>query len=123
MKKILLFSMVGFVAILSAFAPVKGTNPVIKSSNQASIWTVDKPHTNIKFSVSHLVISDVDGTFKSFDGSMATTKPDFSDAKITFTADANSISTDNDQRDYCENRRESIEWNAKKLSHVPFIVW
>jgi len=119
MKKILLFSMVGFVAILSAFAPARGTNQVIKSSNQASVWTVDKPHTNIKFSVSHLVISDVDGTFKSFDGTMTTTKPDFSDAKITFTADANSISTDNDQRD---NHLKSDDFfNAAKFPQIKFV--
>jgi polyisoprenoid-binding protein YceI len=119
MKKILLFSMIGFVAILSAFAPAKGTNPVIKSSNQASVWTADKPHTNIKFSVSHLVISDVDGTFKSFDGTMTTTKPDFSDAKITFTADANSISTDNDQRD---NHLKSDDFfNAAKFPQIKFV--
>src|ERR1700722_15557604 len=119
MKKILLFSLIGFVAVLSAFAPAKGTNPVIKSSNQASAWTVDKPHTNIKFSVSHLVISDVDGTFKSFDGTMTTTKPDFSDAKITFTADANSISTDNDQRD---NHLKSDDFfNAAKFPQIKFV--
>jgi polyisoprenoid-binding protein YceI len=119
MKKILLFSMIGFVAVLSAFAPVKDTNPVIRSSNQASVWAVDKPHTNIKFSVSHLVISDVDGTFKSFDGTMTTTKPDFSDAQITFTADANSISTDNDQRD---NHLKSDDFfNAAKFPQIKFV--
>jgi polyisoprenoid-binding protein YceI len=119
MKKILLFSVVGLVAILSAFAPAKGTNQLIKSASQASVWTVDKPHTNIKFSVSHLVISDVDGTFKSFDGTMTTTKPDFSDAKITFTADANSISTDNDQRD---NHLKSDDFfNAAKFPQIKFV--
>jgi polyisoprenoid-binding protein YceI len=119
MKKILLFGMIGFAAVLSAFTTVKNANPVTKSTNQASVWTVDKPHTNIKFSVSHLVISDVDGTFKSFDGTMTATKPDFSDAKITFTADANSISTDNDQRD---NHLKSDDFfNAAKFPQIKFI--
>ena len=119
MKKILLFGMIGFAAVLSAFTTVKNANPVTKSTNQASAWAVDKPHTNIKFSVSHLVISDVDGTFKSFDGTMTTTKPDFSDAKITFTADANSISTDNDQRD---NHLKSDDFfNAAKFPQIKFV--
>jgi polyisoprenoid-binding protein YceI len=61
----------------------------------------------------------VDGTFKSFDGTMTTTKPDFSDAKITFTADANSISTDNDQRD---NHLKSDDFfNAAKFPQIKFV--
>src|SRR5229473_8358899 len=100
MKKILISGMIGMAAALSAFAPSSRSNSSnVSSGVQAAVWAVDKPHTNVKFSVSHLVISDVDGTFKSFDGTMEASKPDYSDAKITFTVDVNSINTDNDMRD------------------------
>jgi polyisoprenoid-binding protein YceI len=100
MKKIILFSALGLAALLTAFVPVGHSLPqTLHSPSQSGNWVVDKAHTNVKFSVSHLVISDVDGSFKTFDGSMQSTKPDFSDAKITFTADVNSISTDNEKRD------------------------
>src|SRR5579872_3028555 len=99
MKKVLLFSMAGITSLLFAFAPSGHSTSSASSSPQAGTWTVDKPHTSVKFSVAHLVISDVDGNFKSFDGTMESSKPDFSDAKITFTADVNSINTDNEMRD------------------------
>lgn len=100
MKKIFLFSTLGIAALLTAFIPAGRSLPQTAfSPNQTGNWVVDKAHTNVKFSVSHLVISDVEGNFKSFDGSMQSSKADFSDAKITFTAEVNSISTDNEKRD------------------------
>ena len=62
-------------------------------------WVVDPVHSKVNFSVAHLVISDVDGTFKVFEGSMQAAKEDFTDARISFTIDATSINTDNDKRD------------------------
>ncbi len=120
MKKILLFSTIGFAAMLSAFAPVHGSDPrAAHAANQTGSWTADKAHTNVKFSVSHLVISDVDGTFKSFDGTMTSVKPDFSDAQITFTADVNSVSTDNDKRD--GHLKSDDFFNAEKFPQIKFV--
>ena len=62
-------------------------------------WNVDPTHSKVNFSVSHLVISEVDGTFKSFNGSINTNNDDFSDASISFEIDVNSINTDNQKRD------------------------
>ena len=62
-------------------------------------WSLDNSHSNVKFTVTHLVISEVDGYFKTFDGSMVSSKPDFTDARIEFSVDVNSINTDNDMRD------------------------
>ena len=62
-------------------------------------WLIDPAHSEVKFKVKHLVISTVTGQFRQFSGSVISEKPDFSDAQISFTADVNSISTNNDQRD------------------------
>lgn len=62
-------------------------------------WTIDTAHSEIGFKVKHLVISTVSGKFNSFDGSVESDKEDFSDAKISFSADIDSIHTGNDQRD------------------------
>jgi polyisoprenoid-binding protein YceI len=62
-------------------------------------WTVDKAHSSIRFTVTHMLISEVEGSFKVFEGTVSTTNPDFSDASIAFTVDVNSISTDNEMRD------------------------
>lgn len=65
----------------------------------AQTWTVDKAHSRLGFSVSHLAISEVGGTFNSIDARITSSKPDFTDAVVELTADVNSINTDNEQRD------------------------
>ena len=120
MKRILFASMIGIAAVLTAFIPSSDSTLDLPSTTaQAGTWVVDKPHTNVKFSVAHLVISDVDGNFKSFDGTMESSKADFSDAKITFTADVSSINTDNEMRD---NHLKSDEFfNAAKFPQMKFV--
>lgn len=62
-------------------------------------WTIDHAHSEIGFKVKHLVISTVSGKFTSFEGKLEAEKEDFTDAKISFSADIDSIHTGNDQRD------------------------
>ena len=62
-------------------------------------WKIDPAHSEINFKVKHLVVSTVTGHFSKFDASIETNKEDFSDAKISFEADINSIDTKNEQRD------------------------
>jgi polyisoprenoid-binding protein YceI len=62
-------------------------------------WTVDKNHAKIGFTVTHMLLSEVDGNFKKFDASVVASKPDFTDAVFEITIDAASVSTDNEYRD------------------------
>lgn len=62
-------------------------------------WTIDPAHSEVKFKVKHLVISTVTGRFTSVRGTVNAGKPDFSDARVQFEADVNSIDTSNEQRD------------------------
>lgn len=64
-----------------------------------AIWTLDSNHSEITFKVKHLVISSVTGRFKKFEGTVESDKEDFSDARVHFSADVNSIDTGNEQRD------------------------
>jgi len=68
-------------------------------SSQAQNWKLDPAHSKIKFSTKYLIITDVEGEFKKFDGTFASIKGDWSDLEANVTADVNSISTDNDMRD------------------------
>ena len=65
----------------------------------AQTWTLDKAHAKLGFSITHLLVSDVEGSFKSIDATITSTKEDFSDAVIEFKGDAASITTDNTDRD------------------------
>lgn len=81
-------------------------------------WEVDPVHSNVKFSVSHLVISDVEGSFKIFSGTMDSKNSDFSDATIDFTVDVNSINTDNEGRD--KHLKSDDFFNAEKYPKMTF---
>lgn len=69
------------------------------SAASAQTWSVDKAHAKVGFTVTHLMLSEVDGNFKIYDAKITATKPDLSDAVLELSADVNSINTDNDQRD------------------------
>ncbi|MBD1367144.1 YceI family protein [Mucilaginibacter sp. ZT4R22] len=62
-------------------------------------WKNDKAHSHVTFTITHLAVSDVDGTFKDFDATIVAAKPDFSDAKVSFVAQTASVNTENDRRD------------------------
>lgn len=63
-------------------------------------WKIDTAHSEIQFKVKHLMITTVTGYFKNFDLEVETENDDFTTAKrIEFTADINSIDTNNAQRD------------------------
>jgi len=85
---------------------------------QAATWKVDRDHSSVNFSVEHLVISEVDGSFKSFDGEIKAAKPDFSDAQINFTVDVSSVNTGNDPRD--KHLRSNDFLNAEQYPKMSF---
>ena len=64
-----------------------------------TIWNIDPAHSEITFKVKHMVISTVTGQFRKFNGTIEARASDFRDARISFTADVDSISTNNEQRD------------------------
>jgi polyisoprenoid-binding protein YceI len=64
-----------------------------------STYKIDAAHSEITFKVKHLMITNVTGNFTKFDATMESAAADFSDAKISFDADVNSISTNNADRD------------------------
>ncbi len=63
-------------------------------------WKIDPAHSEIQFKVKHLMITTVTGYFRTFDLEVETENEDFNTASvIDFTADIDSIDTNNQQRD------------------------
>jgi len=114
MKKILTVGALVAAATLLSFKPASDKAP----ATAAGTWSVDAGHSNVKFTVTHLVISEVDGAFKIFDGSMTSEKEDFSDAKISFTIDVATINTDNEMRD--NHLKGDDFFNADKFRKMNF---
>jgi len=83
-----------------------------------SKWAFDQSHTKIGFSVSHLVITDVEGQFKDYEGTVSVPGEGFENAKIDFTADIASIDTENEKRD--EHLRSDDFFNAEKYPKLTF---
>jgi len=62
-------------------------------------WKADPAHTRVRFSATHMLIAEVSGEFKEFEGKIVTKNEDFSDAEVTFTAMVGSLNSDNERRD------------------------
>lgn len=62
-------------------------------------WNVDTIHSEVGFSVRHMMISNVKGKFTDFDGNIELDPQDLTNASIDFTIDASSIDTGMSGRD------------------------
>ena len=86
---------------------------------QNTKWDFDKSHTKITFTVTHMMITDVMGNFGKYSGTFLSDKSDFSDAKINFTIDVNSINTDEPNRD--KHLRSADFFNVEKYPEITFV--
>ncbi|HEV7332458.1 MAG TPA: YceI family protein [Flavisolibacter sp.] len=83
-------------------------------------WAIDPSHSEIQFKVKHLMITTVTGYFKKFDLQVETENDDFTTAKkIEFTADIDSIDTNNAQRD--THLKSADFFNAAEHSQLRFV--
>ncbi|RFU70375.1 polyisoprenoid-binding protein [Peribacillus saganii] len=62
-------------------------------------WVVDASHSSVEFSVKHMMIAKVKGTFHNFEASIDADPADLTSADIEFSVDASSIDTRNGDRD------------------------
>lgn len=81
-------------------------------------WKVDVAHTSLKFTVRHLTVSEVEGRFKVFNGTIAAPTSDFNNAKINFEVDVNSINTEDEGRD--KHLKSEDFFNAEKYPKMTF---
>lgn len=86
----------------------------------ATNWKIDPTHSEVQFKVKHLMITTVTGNFHTFDLEVETENDDFNTAsKIEFTADINSISTNNAQRD--THLKSADFFNAEEHPLLKFV--
>ncbi len=64
----------------------------------AGAWTIDPVHSEVSFTVRHMMVSKVRGRFDKFEGSI-TTAPDPLASSVTATVDLSSVNTGNETRD------------------------
>ena len=66
---------------------------------QADTWQIDPMHTSVEFTVRHMMISNVKGTFEKTSGTVTVDGSDPTTAKIDAVIDASSINTRVEKRD------------------------
>lgn len=62
-------------------------------------YTIDSAHSNVDFSIRHLVVAKVRGSFTRFTGSLELDPDDVTRSRVTAEIEAASISTNEEKRD------------------------
>lgn len=81
-------------------------------------WNIDASHTNVGFSVKHMMVSKVRGQFGVFEGSIDGNPEDLKNAKIEFKIDAASIDTKSEDRD--NHLRSGDFFETETYPHITF---
>lgn len=100
-------------SILSFFVVV-----LVGSASAQSAWTVDKSHSKVGFSVTHMVVAETEGQFKTFDIAVNSPSDDFNGAEVEFTAQVASVDTENERRD--GHLKSDDFFNAEKYPEIKF---
>ncbi|GHM98592.1 polyisoprenoid-binding protein [Cytophagales bacterium WSM2-2] len=87
-------------------------------------WSIDKSHSKIGFSVTHMVVAETEGYFKDYEGKVTSQTDDFAGATVEFTAKTASVFTDNEGRDKHlrgdDPNRENDFFGAAKYPELKF---
>lgn len=74
------------------------TTPVVVPGYRTGVWNIDPAHSDVSFTVRHMMVSKVRGSFREFSGQIVTAvDPDQS--SVTAEVNLASIDTNNAQRD------------------------
>ena len=91
---------------------------LITAAFAQTTWNSDKMHSKLQFTITHLMVSDVDGEFKDFSATIVASKPDFSDAAFQLTANTASVNTGVDARD--NHLKSDAFFNVAKFPTLTF---
>ena len=89
-----------------------------QANAETTVWVADKAHSEVKFSVSHMVIAEVTGRFKEFDVTVQQKGDSFADSYVEAVIKTNSIDTEVENRD--KHLRSDDFLNAEKYPEMTF---
>ena len=90
----------------------------VTAATAQTTWNIDKGHSKIGFNVTHMVVAEVEGEFRDYEGSVVATTDDFNGATVEFTAQVGSIDTENERRD--GHLKSDDFFNAEKFPTITF---
>ncbi|GAA0326218.1 YceI family protein [Oceanobacillus oncorhynchi subsp. oncorhynchi] len=83
-------------------------------------WNLDIAHSEVGFSVKHMMISKAKGTFDNFDAKIVADAEDLTDAEIELNIDVESINTRNKDRD--DHLRSADFFDAENYPKITFVA-
>jgi len=109
-QRIAVVSALALLASLSAYA-------------QTTTWNIDPAHSNAQFTVRHLGISNVTGSFTKVSGSVALNEKDITQSQVSANIDVNSVDTRVEARDkdlrspnfFDVEKYPTIEFKSKRI--------
>jgi polyisoprenoid-binding protein YceI len=100
-------------------APALAENTVSEPAKPgATQWAIDPAHTHVGFSVPHMVVSDVDGEFKTFSGKVLLDEKAVQKSQLELSIEVASIDTGNADRD--KHLRSPDFFDAQKYPQITF---
>lgn len=84
----------------------------------ATTWNLDKSHSGITFSVRHMMITNVRGSFNDFEAAVSADQDNLSALDATITIDAASINTKDEGRD--GHLKSPDFFNVEQFPHIVF---
>lgn len=69
------------------------------TDTKTTTWTIDSAHSNVEFSVRHMMISTVKGMFQNVEGEVNWDGQNFESASVEARIDSSSVTTFNEMRD------------------------
>ncbi|MFC4556891.1 YceI family protein [Virgibacillus kekensis] len=85
-----------------------------------TVWNVDAVHSEVGFTVKHMMISKAKGTFDKFDAVIEADVEDLTDSKVEVTIDAASINTRNKDRD--DHLRSADFFDVENHPNITFVA-
>ena len=114
LKRVQRIGLVSAIALLSSLAALA----------QTSNWNIDPAHSTAQFTVRHLGISNVTGSFTKVTGSVVLNEKDITQSQVSASIDVNSIDTRVEARDkdlkspnfFDVEKYPTIEFKSKRIA-------
>lgn len=85
----------------------------------AETWSIDADHSSVGFTVRHMMVSNVKGSFGTFSGTVEVDEKDSAGSKVSVTIDAASINTGVAKRD--EHLRSADFFDTARYPTVTYV--
>jgi len=112
-------SLISTALALAVLAPTTLVSPALAAEpSSPTEWAIDPTHTTVGFTVTHMVVSEVDGQFKQYSGKVLLDEKDPTKSSVELTIQVASIDTGVADRD--KHLRTSDFFDAEKNPTITF---